>query len=85
MTVNLLDPDVMRIRHALLVSIGIIYLALKSQMLNRYGAVKWLMAVQQPILKIDQYTIYEYIVIISEHQSTNVMSPAALNWCTELL
>ena len=78
-TVRILDPDVMRFRHDSLVGIGIFYLAIKSQMLNRCRAVKWLMVEQQPILKFNKYTVYEYILIISEHQSTNFMSPVVFN------
>jgi len=74
-TVRILDPDVMRFRHDPLVGIRIFYLAIKSQALNRCRAVKWLTVVQQPILKFNKYTVYEYILIISEHKSTNFMSP----------
>jgi len=79
-TFRQLDPDVMRFRHDPLVVIGIIYLAIKSQMLNRCRVVKWLMVVQQPILKCNKYTVKECILIISEHQSTNFLSPGLFNF-----
>jgi hypothetical protein len=82
-TVCILDRDVMRFRHDLLVGIHIFNLAIKSQMLNRCRAVKWLTVVQQPILKFNKYTVYEYVVIISEHQSTDFMSPVVFNLCPE--
>jgi len=82
-TVRIVDLDVMRFMHDPLVGIRILYLAIKSQMLNRCQAVKWLIVVQQPILKLNKYTVYEYIVIISELQSTNFMSPVVFNLCTE--
>ena len=82
-TLHILDPDVMRFRHDPLVGIGIFYLAIKSQTLNRCRAVKWLTVVQQPILKFNKYTVYEYVLIISEHQSTNFMSPVVFNLCME--
>jgi hypothetical protein len=41
-TVCILDPDVMSFRHDPLGGIGILNLAIKSQTLNRYRAVKWL-------------------------------------------
>ena len=82
-TLRILDPGVMRFRHDPLVGIGIFYLAIKSQMLNRCRAVKWLTVVQQPILKFNKYTVYEYVLIISEHQSTTFMSPVIFNLCME--
>jgi len=82
-TFSILDPDVMRFRHDPLVGIGIVYLVMKSQTLNRCRAAKWLMVVQQLILKFNKYTVYEYIVIISEHQSTHFLSPVLLNLGTE--
>ena len=82
-TVRILDPDVMRFRHDPLVGIAIIYLGIKSQMLNRCRAVEWLTVVQQPTLKFNKYNVYEYILIISEHQSTNFMSPVLLSLCME--
>ena len=84
-TVCILDPDVMRFRHDLLVGISIFYLAIKSQTLNRCRAVKWLTVVQQPILKLNKYTVYDYILIISEHQSTNFIYEVVFNLCTEKL
>jgi hypothetical protein len=44
-TFCLLDPDDMRCRHDPFVGIGIFYIAIKSQILNRYWAVKWLTVV----------------------------------------
>jgi len=82
-TFHILDPDVMRFRHDPLVGIGIFYLAIKSQMLNRCRAVKWLTVVQQPILKFHEYNVSEYILIRSKHQSTNLVSPVLYNLCTK--
>ena len=82
-TVRILDPDVMRFRHDPLVGIHIFYLAIKSQTLNRCRAVKWLTVVQEPIRKFKKYIVYEYILIIFEHQSTNFMSTVVFNLCTE--
>ena len=73
----------MKFRHDPLVGIGIFYLAIKSQTLNRCRTVKWLMVVQQPIVQFDKYTVCEYILIISEQQSTNFVSPVLFNFCTE--
>jgi len=73
-TFRILDPDVMGFRHDPFVGIAIFYLALKSQMLNRCRVVKWLTVVQQPNLEFSKYTGFEYILIISEHQSTNFVS-----------
>ena len=84
-TVRILDPDGTRFRHDPLVGIRIFYLAIKSQTLNRCRAVTWLTVVQQAILKFNKCTVYEYILIISEHQSTNFMSPVVFDVCTELL
>jgi len=75
-----LDPVVMRFRHDPLVGIGIFYLAIKSQMLNRCRAVKWSMVVQQPIVKFNKYPVYEYILIIYEHQFTNHVSQVRSNF-----
>ena len=82
-TVHILDPDAMIFRHDPLVGIRIFYLAIKSQTLDRWRAVKWLTVVQQPILKFNKYTVYEYILIISELRSTNFMSSVVFNLCTE--
>ena len=82
-TLRILDPDVMRFRHDPLFRIHIFYLAIKSQTLKRCRAVKWLTVVQQPILKFNKYTVYEYFLIISKNQSTNFMSPAIFNLFTE--
>jgi hypothetical protein len=70
-TFGILNPDVMRFRHDPLVGIGIFYLAIKSLMLKRYRAVKWLTVVRQPILKVNPYTVKEYILSVSEHESTH--------------
>jgi len=69
----------MRFRHDHLVGIGIFYLAIKSQTLNRSRVVKWLMVIQQPILEFNKYTVKEYILIISEHESTTFVSPVLFN------
>jgi len=84
-TFGILDPDVLRFRHDPLVGIGIFYLAIKSQMVNRCRAVKWLMVVQQPILNFNKYSVKEYFLIISEHQSTNFVSLVISNLCTDQL
>jgi len=55
----MLDPDVMSFRHDPLVGIGIFYLAIKFQMLNRSRVVKWLTVIQQPILEFNKYTVKE--------------------------
>jgi hypothetical protein len=69
----------MTFRHDPLVGIGIFYLAIKSQTLNRSRVVKWLMVIPQPILEFDKFTVMEYILIISEHESTDFVSPVLLN------
>ena len=84
-TLHILDPDVMSFRHDPWVGIGIFYLAIKSQTLNRCRAVKWLTVIQQPILELNNDNVYEYILIISEHKSTNFMSPVLFNLQLELL
>jgi len=43
------------------------------------------MVLQQPIGKFDKYTVYEYILIMSEHQSTNLVSPVVFNLRMESL
>jgi len=55
------------------------------QMLNRSGAVDWLLVVQQSILMFAKYTIYEIILIISKHQSTTYLSIVLSNLYTEML
>jgi hypothetical protein len=82
-TFCMLDPDVMRFRHDPLVGIGLFYLAIKCQMPNRCRAVKWLTVVQQKNVKCNKYTVDEYILIISEHQFTNLLSPVLFNLCME--
>jgi hypothetical protein len=74
-TVHILDPDVISFRHDPLVGIGILYPAINCQMLTRSQVVKWLMVLQQPILECKKYIVHEYILIISEHEPTNVVSP----------
>jgi hypothetical protein len=74
-TLRILDPDVMRFRHDPLVGIGIFYLAIKSQTLSRSRVVKLLTVIQQPILEFNKYIVKEYIQIISEHESTDFVSP----------
>jgi len=37
------------------------------------------MVAQQPILKFNEYTVKEYILILSEHQSTHFVSPDILD------
>ena len=78
-TLHILDTDVMNFRHHPLVGIAIFYLAIKSQTLNSSRVVKWLMVIQQPILEFNKYTVYEYILIISKHESTNFVSPCLIN------
>jgi hypothetical protein len=73
-SLHILDPDVLSFRHNLLVGIGIFYLAIKSQTLNRSWVVKWLTVTQQAILEFNEYTVMEYILIISENEPTNFVS-----------
>jgi len=82
-TVHILGPDVIKSRRDHLVGIGLFYLAIKSQTLNRCRAAKWLMVVPQPNLRINDYTVYEYIRIISKHHSINFMYAVVFNVCTE--
>jgi len=84
-TFHILDPDIIRFRHDPFISISILYLTIKSQMLNRCRALQWLTVLQQPILKFNKYTVYECILIISEHQSTNTVSWVLFKLCTEQL
>jgi len=84
-TLNILDPDVMSFRHDPLVGIGIFYLAIKTKTLNRSRVVKWLTLVQQPILELNKDTAKVYILIISEHKSTNFGSPVLFNLSAESL
>ena len=84
-TLNILDPDVMSFRHDPLVGIGIFYLAIKTKTLNRSRVVKWLTLVQQPILELNKDTAKVYILIISEHESTNFGSPVLFNLSAESL
>jgi hypothetical protein len=74
-TLHILAPDVMSLSHNPSVGIGILYLAIKFQMLNRYRAVKWLTVIQHPILEFDRYIDYKYVLIISEPEFTNLVSP----------
>jgi hypothetical protein len=80
-TLHILDPDVISFRHDPLVGIGIFYLAIKSQMLNRSRVVKWLMVIQQPLLELNKYTVNEYILIVSEHLSTYFVSSGLFTLC----
>jgi hypothetical protein len=82
-TLRILDPDVMSFRHDPLVGIGIFYLVIKSQTLNRSRVVKWLTVGQQPILEYNTYTVNKYNLIISKHKSTNFRSPALFNLSRE--
>jgi hypothetical protein len=82
-TMHIKDPDVLRFRHDPVVGMGIFWLSITSQTLNSCTAVKWLTVVQQPIEKCNKYNVYEYILIISEHQSTILVSPVLFNMCTE--
>jgi hypothetical protein len=82
-TLRILDLDVMSFRHDPLVGIGIFYLAVKSQTLNRSRVVKCLTVIQQPILEFNKYTVKEYILIVSKQQSTNLASPGLFNLCRE--
>jgi len=75
----------MSFRHDPLVGIGIFYLAIKSQTLNRSRVVIWLTVIQQPILEFNRYTVKKYILIVSEHESTNVVSPVLFNLHAESL
>ena len=45
-TLRILNPDVMSFRHDPMVGMGIFYLAIKSQTLNRSRVVTWLTVVQ---------------------------------------
>jgi len=78
-TLRILDPDGRSLRHNCLVGIGIFYLAIKSQTLNRSSVVKWLMVIQQPILEFNKWNVKKYNLIISEHESTNFVSPVHFN------
>jgi len=82
-TLRILDPDVKSFRHDPLVGIGIFYRAIKPQTLNRSRVVKGLTEKQQPILEFNKYTVRKYILIISEHESTNFMSPVLFKLPTE--
>jgi hypothetical protein len=78
-TLRILNPDVISFWHDPLVGIGIFYLAIKSQKLKRSRIVKWLTVIKQPILEFDTYTVKEYILIVSEHKSTNCMCAVLIN------
>ena len=49
------------------------------------GLWKWLTIIQQPILEVNKYTVYEYILIISIHEPTNFISPVLFNLRVEYL
>jgi hypothetical protein len=78
-SLRILDADVISFRYDPVVDIGIFYLAIKSQTLNRCRAVTWLTVIQQPIMEFNEYTVDEYILIISAHEFTNFMSPVLFN------
>ena len=82
-TLHILDPDVMSFRHDPLVGIGIFYLTIKFQMLNRSWVVKWLMVILQPIQEFDKYGFKEYILIISEHECTYFVYPFLIKFHAE--
>jgi hypothetical protein len=82
---HILDPNVMSFRQDPLVGIGIFYLAIMSQTFNRFRVVKWLTVIQQPILECNKYTVKEYILSISEHESTKLVSPVFFNLPAEVL
>jgi len=84
-TLRILDPDVMRIRHDPLVGIGIFYRAIKSQMLNRSVVVKWFTVIQWPIVEFNEYIVYEDMLILSEHESTNCVSSVLFTMRAESL
>jgi hypothetical protein len=79
-TFDMLDQAILRFRHDPLVGIGILYLAIKSQEINRSGTKKSLMVVYQLIMKFENDTGNEYILSISEHKSTNFPSTALSTW-----
>jgi hypothetical protein len=83
LTLRILDPDVMSFRHDPLVGISIFYLAIKSQTVNRSRVVKWLTVIQQPIQEVTKYTVKEYILIVSEHESANFVCSVLFNFPTE--
>jgi hypothetical protein len=78
-TFHILDSDVIRFSHDPLVGIGILYLPIMSQTLNRCGAVKWLTVVQLLIVKLYKYTVYVSSRIISKHHSANLVFPVFFN------
>jgi hypothetical protein len=73
-TLPILDTDAMSFRHDPLIVIGILYLAIKSQTVNRSRVVKWWMVIQHLSVECKKYTEYEYVMNISEHESTNVVA-----------
>jgi len=76
-SLHIVDPHVMRFRRYPEVGINMHYVAITFQIFNWCWAVKWFTVVPQPILKFNKCTVYEYILIISEHQSTKLVSPAS--------
>jgi hypothetical protein len=84
-TLHILDLDVISFGHDPLVGIGIFYLVIKSQKLNRSRVVQWWAIIQQPILELNKYTVKEHILIISDHESTYFMSPVLFNLLGESL
>jgi len=75
----------MSFRHDTLVGIGIFYLPIKFQMLNRRRVVIWLTVIQQSILELNIYTGHEYIVMIFKHESTNFVTPVLFKMHTKKL
>ena len=78
-TLRIQDTDITSFRHDPLVGIGILDLAIRSQTLNQSRVVKRLTVISQLILEFGKYTVYEYILIISEHESTHSVSPVLFN------
>jgi hypothetical protein len=84
-TLSILDPVVMHFRPDPLVGIGIFYLEIKSQTINRSRVVKCLTVAQQPILEFNKCTVNEYILIISRHESSNFGSHIIFHFNLEYL
>jgi len=69
----------MSFKHGPLVGIGIFYLAIKFQMLNRCRVVKWLTVIHQLILEYIKYTVQENVLVIADQKSSNFVSPVLFN------
>jgi len=82
-TYHILDPNIMNSSHDHIVGIGIFYLAINSQMLNRYRAVKQMIVIQQPNLMFNKYAVSTYILLTSKHKATNSVCPILFNLYTE--